>query len=172
MERQNTPVEEEHTNYEFRKWGLLVPGVFLIATSIINMPLKLSIYDLIFFLPRISQITDLKQNHSIEVSPQGSLFYVAVIMIILYIAWYEIIKKRAEVMNNDITMLVANVKEQINDDTKDILLKNCVSMMEQVDFEYKYLQAACAYNNQEPGVKYGGEVEWALGKLYLFLYLK
>lgn len=146
-------------------WLLGATTVVIVSIVLHNIESKIPILDLFFISPHICEVTDLYNKHKFELSHQGSFFCIVAIMTIIYIIRYKHLKTMSDIRIEEVNRLAEEVLYHVtNDQLNKMVMESCVNMLNQVDLEYKYLEASLAENNESPQIQPSREREWATGK--------
>uniref|UniRef100_A0A1B6CN20 Uncharacterized protein n=1 Tax=Clastoptera arizonana TaxID=38151 RepID=A0A1B6CN20_9HEMI len=155
---------EENINKKYNIYLVLLIILFILALVVTwYLPGKLSVFDIIILSLRAHKTTVSNQNDTIEISQQNSIFYMAVVIIIFYIVLFQKSYKNIKTTKDNTKKLAQKVAKFKRNGTNELLLKNCVNLLDQVGFEHKYLQAIYGDNNENSGNRSGGEIQCTLG---------
>ncbi|XP_054269689.1 uncharacterized protein LOC128991013 [Macrosteles quadrilineatus] len=152
--------------YKLLAWGAVLSWAVFSAYYISTAKMKLKLTDLLLMMPQCCQMTDLVGSGYVVFSPETMIKFCFGFLLLYFVTWWITAEEVVGKTDTEVSKLVEYVETQIlnDEETKEVLLDTSKSLVDKIDLEFQHCAALIAINNETPGQRVGGEVEWATGE--------
>lgn len=152
-------------------WGVALSWVGFTVYYISTAKMKLSVKDLLLMMPQCCEMTNLVGD-DLVFSLETFIKFCFGFVLLHFATWWMTAEELVEEKETEVSQFVDSVKKDILDkeEIQEALLDSCKSLLDNIDLEFVHCAALIGANNETPGQRVGGEVEWATGKREQFQY--